>query len=72
LFVHHPDILYDFILAFNIDVMSSSIPNIFLWIKDSGSFPQKKMSSWNKRVEKLCEKRFTFSSHELLSFFISL
>jgi hypothetical protein len=35
--------------------------------KDSDILLQKKSGGWNKRVEKLCEKRFTFSSHELLS-----
>jgi hypothetical protein len=30
------------------------------------------MGGWNKRVEKLCEKRFTFFSYELLSCLITL
>jgi hypothetical protein len=42
-------------------------PKYFIKHKDSGIFPYKKMDDWNKRVEKICEKRFTFSSHELLS-----
>ncbi|PLX54424.1 MAG: hypothetical protein C0611_00125 [Desulfobacteraceae bacterium] len=52
--------------------MFYSIPNIFSGIKILAFFRKKKLGGWNKRVEKLCEKRFTFSSHELLSCLINL